>query len=149
MVSPEKKVLILEDDRIIQMDFARRIQSLGYIPYTASNLEEFIEKNSLIKPDAIMLDNNFPFYSTTTNTTNDIGLNLALYYRKINHNIPIAMITASNLNYMQNTFDQENINYFHKPIKKLKLIEFLNTIKSEEYHISELELLCLKKIYLK
>ena len=145
MVSPEKKVLILEDDRVIQLDFARRIQRLGYISYTASNLEEFIEKNNIIRPNAIILDNTFPLHSTTTNTTNDVGLNLALCYRKINHNIPIAMVTANNLNSMQNIFDQKNINYFNKPIRQWQLEKFLNTINSEKYYIPELIFPCLEQ----
>lgn len=53
----DKKLFIVEDEQIIQMELKMRLESLGYtIMDTASSGEEFLEKISGEIPDLVLMD---------------------------------------------------------------------------------------------
>jgi len=53
----KKKIMIVEDEGIIALDFKKRLESLGYYVFTVVDSgEQAIEEVSKLKPDLILMD---------------------------------------------------------------------------------------------
>lgn len=81
-----KKILIIEDEPVIQEELFSLLEKSGYEPYILKNFKEAKKEIFLIEPDLILLDMNIPYKN---------GEFLLQEIRK-ESNVPIIMVTSRN-----------------------------------------------------
>jgi CheY-like chemotaxis protein len=82
-----KRILIVEDEKIIAFDLQIRIKKFGYkAPYVVSTGEEAITRTRAMKPDLILMD---------IMLAGDItGIEAVIQLRKEHIDVPVIYITA-------------------------------------------------------
>ncbi|MBW4576294.1 MAG: diguanylate cyclase [Aphanothece sp. CMT-3BRIN-NPC111] len=82
----KKKILIVEDEKIVAKDIARTLLSLGYFPFESiASGEEALKKIAILQPDLVLMDISLK--------GNIDGIETAHQIRNI-FNIPVVYLTA-------------------------------------------------------
>ena len=79
------KVLIVDDDKDMQLILSEMLESEGYQTYSAVDGKEALEKNSAHTPDVILLDVKLPVIS---------GIEVLEEIRRVNRNSIVIMLTG-------------------------------------------------------
>jgi PAS domain S-box-containing protein len=110
----KKKVLIIEDERIIARDLQDKIEGLGYdVPYVIYSGEDAINRVIHIKPDLILMD-------IKLEGTFD-GVDTAREIKKI-FDVPIIYLTAyADSDTLKRVKDTDPAGYILKPFKEREL----------------------------
>jgi PAS domain S-box-containing protein len=141
----DKKILIVEDERIEALDIQRALESFGYeVPYIAFSGEEAIEKASELMPDLILMD------ISLAGDTNGIEATLTIK----NLEIPVIYLTAHSdiatfqlaklsdpYGYIVKPFDNRELQYtIELAIYKNQIEKELKTVKGKLTDLTERKL---------
>ncbi len=131
-----QKVLIIDDMEDIHWVIGEMLKSEGYLPLSARNGREAIEKIEKTYPDAVLLDIRMPEMD---------GIELLKEFRKRRWRIPVIVLTAFGeipgaveamklgaYDYLVKPFEnQEVLLRVQRALKERELQEELNTLKSQ------------------
>ncbi|MBN2407919.1 MAG: response regulator [Elusimicrobia bacterium] len=119
---PNKKILIIEDDRNVNEVIKENLRAEGYLTVSAYDGAQATQYANSEKPDLITLDINMP-----------AGKGDVIYERlkklETTRNIPVIIITAQSPENMEKIIVDKNIrkeDIFYKPIRFEKLLEKIN-----------------------
>ncbi|KAJ48709.1 hypothetical protein BD780_000069 [Clostridium tetanomorphum] len=112
------KILVIDDDKEILFAISAICEYQGWIPLTASSVQEGVEKFKEIKPDIVLIDYHLP-------KTN--GIQGVKMLKKISNNIPIIVLTIEENEKVAYEFMKAGASDFAlKPIKALDIIARIN-----------------------
>lgn len=113
-----KKILIIDDDKEILFAMSAICEYQNWIPITASNVIEGIERYETEKPDIILMDYHLPMIS---------GIEGVKRIRKIDKHIPIIVLTVEEDQKVADRFIEVGASDFAlKPIKAPDIISRIN-----------------------
>lgn len=102
-----RKVLLVDDDRLVLATLASGLQQAGYAVHTAGSADEALRVLALEKPDIAVLDVRMPGQS---------GLELARHLRE-GAEVPFLFLTAySDADVVREAADQGALGYVVKPV---------------------------------
>jgi CheY-like chemotaxis protein len=132
MIMNKKKILVVDDDRVIQKAFSIKLKASNYEVLTASEGSEAVNVVRTQKPDAILLDINFPndFSSVSWD-----GFRIMEWLKRIDEaaKIPIFIISSGNPDkYVARARELGAVGFFRKPIVIEELIAALNRVFTTE-----------------
>ena len=132
MIMNKKKILVVDDDRVIQKAFSIKLKASNYEVLTASEGSEAVNVVRTQKPDAILLDINFPndFSSVSWD-----GFRIMEWLKRIDEaaKIPIFIISSGNPDkYVARARELGAVGFFRKPIVIEELVAALNRVFTTE-----------------
>jgi len=122
------KILLLEDDTILQEIIAEFLQERGYEVECFSDGESALESIQKSKYDMLLLDVNVPEID---------GFEIVEYLRDIKNTTPVIFITSlTSVKYLQKAFDIGANDYLKKPFDldelDIRIKHHLNSLKSSD-----------------
>lgn len=112
------KILVIDDDKEILFAISAICEYQGWIPLTASSVQEGVEKFKEIKPDIVLIDYHLPKIN---------GIQGVKMLKKISNNIPIIVLTIEENEKVAYEFMKAGASDFAlKPIKALDIIARIN-----------------------
>ncbi|MCO5051960.1 MAG: response regulator [Verrucomicrobiae bacterium] len=126
MNANKKKILIVDDDPVVQQAMAITLKTRGYEVLTASDAAEGVNIARTQRPDAILLDINFPndFGSVAWD-----GLRILEWLKRIDEaaKTPVFIITAGNPDkYVARARELGAVGFFRKPVASAELVAALD-----------------------
>ena len=118
----KKKILMIDDDPLIQRLFGGRLGNAGYDVEYAHNGQEGRDQARRYQPDAILMDVHMP--------GDEDGGATAVRMRGEDptKSIPISLLSSADLSYeMEKTIKELGVEYMHKGIEEK---DFLDRIKA-------------------
>ncbi len=115
----KKKVLLVEDDKLLSIALKIRLDSMGYQLITADTIASAMSLAIRRKPDVSLIDVNLP---------DGTGFALAKQIRNNPHtpDIPVIFISASNdSSYKEQSSFYSSVPLLEKPFEAEQLIDFL------------------------
>jgi CheY-like chemotaxis protein len=121
----KKKILVVDDDPVIQKAFAIKLKASNYDVLTASEGSEAVNLARTQKPDAILLDINFPndFSSVSWD-----GFRIMEWLKRLENaaKIPIFIISSGDPDkYVAKARELGAVGFFRKPIMHEELVAAL------------------------
>lgn len=114
----KEKILVVDDDDEILFAMSAICEFKGWIPITAANIEEALEKFKLNNPDIILMDYHLPKVS---------GIEGVKLLRNISSEVPIIVLTIEENQEVANKFFKAGASDFAlKPIKAPDIISRIN-----------------------
>lgn len=114
----KEKILVVDDDDEILFAMSAICEFKGWIPITAANIEEALEKFKLNNPDIILMDYHLPKVS---------GIEGVKLLRNISSEVPIIVLTIEENQEVANKFFESGASDFAlKPIKAPDIISRIN-----------------------
>lgn len=128
----KKKILVVDDDQVIQKAFAIKLKANNYEVLTASEGSEAVNVARTQKPDAILLDINFPndFSSVSWD-----GFRIMEWLKRIDEaaKIPIFIVSSGSPDkYVARARELGAVGFFRKPIVIEDLIAALDRVFATE-----------------
>ena len=128
MSTEKKKILVVDDDLVVLKAFTIKLKASNYDVLTASDGSTAVNLVRTQKPDAILLDINFPddFGSVAWD-----GFRIMDWLKRIDEakNIPIFIISGGEPEkYMTKARELGAVGFFHKPIMHEELIAELEKV---------------------
>jgi len=128
----KKTILIVDDDRVIQKAFSIKLKASNYEVLTASEGSEAVNVARTKKPDAILLDINFPsdFGSVSWD-----GFRIMEWLKRIDEaaKIPIFIVSSGSPDkYVARARELGAVGFFRKPIVIEELIAALDRVFTAE-----------------
>ena len=123
-----KKVLIVDDDQIISKLLSLKLKSQGYTVAMAADGSEAIRAMREEKPDAILMDINFPPDVANGGGVPWNGFRLLSWIRGMAHtrNMPVFFITESDpAMYKDEVLASGAMGVFHKPVDHDRLLKIM------------------------
>ncbi|WP_027623945.1 response regulator [Clostridium lundense] len=112
------KILVIDDDKEILFAMSAICEYQGWIPLTASSVDEGVEKFKQIKPDIVLMDYHLPKIN---------GVQGVKMLKEISNNIPIIVLTIEENEKVAYEFMKAGASDFAlKPIKALDIISRIN-----------------------
>jgi CheY-like chemotaxis protein len=130
-----KKILVVDDNRIILHTLKLALQPKGYQVVTAVGGPETISAVYKEKPDLILLDINFPPDITNIGGPLRDGFFIIEWLRRAPEaeNIPIIIISSTEpTRYMDRAAAARVVACFHKPLDHDKLLEVIHSTLGDE-----------------
>lgn len=113
-----KKILVIDDDKEILFAMSAICEYQGWIPITALNVEEGVDKFKKITPDIVLIDYHLPKIN---------GIEGVKRIKNAANNIPIIVLTIEENQKVADKFMKAGANDFAlKPIKALDIIARIN-----------------------
>lgn len=132
MTKNKKKILVVDDDQVILKAFSIKLEASGYQVLTASDGPTAVHSVRTQKPDAILLDINFP---TDFGSVAWDGFRIMEWLNRLNEaqKIPIFIITGgAPEKYMSRARELGAVAFFHKPVIHEHLADALQKILAAE-----------------
>jgi CheY-like chemotaxis protein len=128
----KKKILVVDDDAVILKAFSIKLERSGYEVLTAADGSAAVNIVRTRKPDAIILDINFPpdFGSVAWD-----GFRIMEWLKRMDEaqKTPIFIITGSDPEkYMMRARELGAVAFFHKPVIHEHLVDALRKLLGEE-----------------
>ena len=128
MTTNKKKILVVDDDPVVVKAFTIKLQASNYEVLTASDGSTAVNIARTQRPDAILLDINFPsdFGSVSWD-----GFRIMDWLKRIDQaaNIPVFIISGGDLSkYEAKARELGAVGFFHKPIIHEELIAELERV---------------------
>lgn len=120
-----KNVLILEDLPNFLQGLVKIVQSLDYIPLTATSRQEFIGIMQNTDYFAVILDNNAP-YDKNGGIHPGVGLSLAAHFLRAEPQVKVALHTSGDLTPEINEYVKKGLIYIKKPASEQEIRTFLS-----------------------
>jgi len=132
MSTAKKKILIVDDDGVVVTSLAIKLKAQGYDVLKAQDGSTAVNTIRTQKPDAILLDINFPpeFMAVTWD-----GFQIMEWLRRLEEgsNIPIFIITGGDPEkYVSRARDLGASAFFRKPVVHEQLVTALRRVLKEE-----------------
>lgn len=132
MSTTHKKILVVDDDPVIQKAFGIKLKSSGYEVLTATDGSTAVNVVRTQKPDAILLDINFPddFGSVAWD-----GFRIMEWLKRMDEatKIPIFIISGGNPDkYVARARELGAVAFFRKPIIHEELVAALQRVLVSE-----------------
>lgn len=132
MSTPKKKILIVDDDGVVISSLTIKLKANGYDVAKAQDGSTAVNVVRTQKPDAILLDINFPpeFLSVTWD-----GFQIMEWLRRMEDTakIPIFIITSGDPEkYVARARDMGAVAFFRKPVVHEQLVAALRRVLKEE-----------------
>lgn len=135
----QKKILIVDDNRLILKAISAKLTPHGYQTLTALDGGEAISTVRRERPDLILLDINFPPDVAHGGGVSWDGFLIMDWLRRMDEakNVPVIMFTGGDpVKYKDRSLATGAVAFFHKPVD---LDELLNTIRQSLNQTSERE----------
>jgi len=130
-----KKILIVDDNQIILRALSRKIESSGYIAFTALDPAEGVAAVRREKPDLIVLDINFPPDVAHGGGVFSDGFQMIPWLRRMDEakDTPIIIITgAQTTNNKDRALQEGACAFFQKPVDHEQLFAAIREALHEE-----------------
>jgi len=128
----KKKILVVDDDRVVVKALSLKLNSKGYEVLTARDGSEAISSVRQQKPDLILLDISFP--PDVNNPFGD-GFGVMGWLKRVDEaaTIPVIIITGgSAMEYEKKAKASGAIAFFHKPIEHEDLFAVIRETLGED-----------------
>ncbi len=129
-----KKILVVDDDKIILKTLSMFLNSSGYQVFMAADGAGAASIVSAEKPDLILLDLMFPPDAMNVGGALQDGFFIMEWLRRMGkaENIPIIIISADNSQKdRQRALDAGAVAFFPKPIDRFALLDVIHTTFGE------------------
>lgn len=123
MNSAPKKILVVDDDRVIQKAAVQVLQKSGYEVLVAEDGPEAATVARHEKPDLILLDLSFPLDPMSGPLSN--GFEVVQWLRKMpeSQHIPIVIISNTPAaEYKDRFYEGEIVGFYQKPLGKKEIL---------------------------
>jgi DNA-binding NtrC family response regulator len=118
-----KKILVIDDDRLLLKALENSLKELGYATYTATNGEEAMERFSRDKMDLVICDLMMPKMS-------GISFICELIYN-FESNIPVVLISSFRSGkQIADSSDYKNIVFLPKPFSFQQMLDTVKKLTS-------------------
>jgi CheY-like chemotaxis protein len=128
---PPKKILVVDDDLIIQHTLVRALEENGYQVFTASGISMALGMVRQEKPDLILLDLTFPFNPSDMGGPLQDGFFVVEWLRRAIGGNPVPIIIISGTDpaqYEAQISATQIIACFRKPLDHYKLLVTVHSI---------------------
>lgn len=122
----KKKILMIDDDPLIQRLFGGRLGIAGYDVEYAHTGSEGRDLARRYQPDAILMDIHMP--------GDEDGIQTAVRLRQedVTKHIPIALLSSADLSYeTEKTVKELGVSYMHKGIEEKDFLERMKQLVGE------------------
>jgi CheY-like chemotaxis protein len=129
-VSGSRKILLVDDNLVIQLTVAQALKNAGYQVFTASDISTTLGIVRLERPDLILLDLSFPLDTSNFGGAAQDGFFVVAWLRRLPEaeKIPIIIVSVTEpAKYKNQISDKGIVACFQKPVNN---DELLATIKS-------------------
>ncbi len=129
-VSGSRKILLVDDNLVIQLTVAQALKKAGYQVFTATDISATLGIVRREKPDLILLDLSFPLDSEHFGGAAQDGFFVVEWLRRTPEaaKIPIIIVSATEPSKYQNQISSKGIiACFHKPLNHEELVATINT----------------------
>ncbi len=128
----KKKILVVDDDQVIQKAFAIKLKASNYDVLTASDGSTAVNIVRTQKPDAVLLDINFPddFSSVAWD-----GFRIMEWLKRLDSNAktPIIIISSGDpAKYLVRARELGAVAFFRKPVAHDQLVDALERVFANE-----------------
>jgi CheY-like chemotaxis protein len=130
----EKKILIVDDSRIILKTVSDKLRPYGYRALTAADGGEAISTVRRERPDLILLDINFPPDVAHGGGVSWDGFLIMDWLRRMDEgkDIPVIMLTSSDpAKYKDRSLAAGAVAFFHKPFDHDELLRVIGQTLGE------------------
>ena len=130
-----KKVLVVDDDPLFQKVMTQRLKASGYVVLNAIDGSEAITAMREEKPDAVLLDINFPPDISNGGSVHWDGLQLMNWIRVVEGRaqIPMFIITSDDIKlYEAKAASGGAYGVFFKPLDQKRLVSLVNRVLEEQ-----------------
>lgn len=121
----KKKILVVDDDLVVIWALSTKLKANGFEVFTARDGAEAVRTVRTQRPDAILLDINFP---ADVNSVSWDGFLIMEWLKRLEEadNVPIIVITAGNSEKFRNRAREAGAAaFFHKPIDHEELFAYI------------------------
>ncbi len=132
MSAKKKKILVVDDDSVILKAFSLKLKAADYDVVTAANGPDAVNAVRTQKPDAVLLDINFPpeFEGVVWD-----GFRIMEWLQRLEEaqDTPIFIVSGGDPEkYVQRARDLGAVAFFRKPVAHEQLVAALRRILAEE-----------------
>ena len=132
MSDTKKKILIVDDDPVIQKAFTIKLQASNYDIISAKDGTAAVTAVRTQRPDAILLDINFP--DDFSNVAWD-GFRIMEWLKRLDavRNVPIFIISSGDPDkYLKRARELGAVAFFRKPVVHEELVAALERVLASE-----------------
>jgi CheY-like chemotaxis protein len=125
-----RKILLVDDNLVIQLTVTQALKNAGYQVFTASDISATLGIVRREKPDLILLDLSFPLDSANFGSAAQDGFFIVEWLRRTPEaaKIPIIIVSATEpAKYQNQVSDKGVIACFHKPLNHPELMATIQT----------------------
>jgi two-component system alkaline phosphatase synthesis response regulator PhoP len=128
---PPKKILVVDDDLIIQRTLTHALEEKGYQVFTADGISVALGMVRRERPDLILLDLTFPFNPSDMGGPVQDGFFVVEWLRRAAEGVPMSIIIISGADPAQHEAQisaTDIITYFRKPLDHHKLLVAVHSV---------------------
>jgi DNA-binding response OmpR family regulator len=128
--SVARKILLVDDNLVIQLTVTQALKKAGYDVFTASDISSTLGIVRREKPDLILLDLSFPLDASNFGGAAQDGFFIIEWLRRTPEaeKIPIIVVSATDpAKYQKQVSDKGVIACFHKPLNHEELMATIHT----------------------
>jgi CheY-like chemotaxis protein len=125
-----RKILLVDDNLVIQLTVTQALKNAGYQVFTASDISATLGIVRREKPDLILLDLSFPLDAGNFGGAAQDGFFIVEWLRRTPESakIPIIIVSATEpAKYQNQVADKGVIACFHKPLNHEELLATIRT----------------------
>jgi CheY-like chemotaxis protein len=129
-----RKILVVDDDRVILKTLSMLLNANGYQVFTAADGPGAVSVVTTHKPDLILLDLLFPPDAMNVGGALQDGFFIMEWLRRMGaaENIPVIFISADHSpKHQQRALDAGAVAFFAKPIDRVALLDAIHTTFGE------------------